>query len=159
MFFEKTSVSISLYYFYLKFKSVFFLKSRKIWGRWSTKYIRLSFMPYFHCLLSVSCLHATGFFGIPLEWVCYKGRVAMPAACKTCLNIFAIIISANQQQLPEDHKWKQENGDFSQCGRYLQNKLSKISDWGESVLPKAKGILQTHFTAASAVSTVRPWGW
>lgn len=132
MFLERNaSVSISLYYFYLQFNSGFNLKSWKFWGRWSTKYIHLFFMPFFHWLLRVSFLYAMAFLDVPYSGC--KGKVSMPAVCKTCLSMFAIIISASEQQFPEDHKWKQENGDFSKCVRYLHKKLSKISHCGESV--------------------------
>lgn len=153
MFFEKASVSVSLYYFYLQFKSVFFLKSRKIWGRWSTKCIHLFFMPFSHCLLIVSCLHGTGFLDIALQWMCCNGRVAVPAACKTCLNMFAIIISANQQQLPEDHKWKQEMVISHSVAGISKISSAKFHTEGKSCFPRlrASSRLISQLSVQSAV--------
>lgn len=85
--------------------------------------------------------------------MCCKGRTSAPAVCETHLSMFAVSISAGQQQFPE------ENGDLvKKCGSCRRNKLSKISCRRESVLPGAESILQTCLTAVGAVSTVRPQG-
>lgn len=99
------------------------------------------------------------FLDASLQWMCCKGRASSPAVCETRLSMFAVGISAGQWQLPEDHKWKQENGDLvrKSVACATEKKLSKIS-CRENVLPGAKSILQTRLTVVSAVRTVRPQG-
>lgn len=80
---RKVSVSISLY-FYLQFKLVFNLKSWKIWGRWSTKYIHLFFMSVFHCHPRV--LLARDFLSAPLQWMCWEHQcLQCPRLVLACL--------------------------------------------------------------------------
>lgn len=152
---REVSVSISLYYFYLQVKSVFNSKIWKIWGRWSAKYINLFFMPIFYCRLRVPLVYERVFLDVPLQWMHCEGRASMPARLVlACLYYYFCRPAAVSQ----GSQMKAVKCDFSKWGRYLQKKLSKISHHGESMLPKATGILQIHLTAVSAASTGRLWG-
>lgn len=135
---RKVSVSISLYYFYLQFKLVFNLKSWKIWGRRSTKYIHLFFMPIFHCHPRILPVYARAFLDVPLQWMCCEGRASMPAVSKACLSMFAIIISAGQQQFPEDHKWKLENVIFQSEAGISKKSSAKFHAMGRTCFLKLR---------------------
>lgn len=93
-------------------------------------------MPVFHHCPRVPLAYARVFLDVPLQWMCCEGRASMPAVCKACLSMFAIIISAGQQQFPEDHKWKPENVIFQSEAGVSKKSSAKFHTMGRAWFPK-----------------------
>lgn len=95
-------------------------------------------MLIFHCCPRVSLVYARAFLDVPLQWICCEGRASMPSVCKACLSMFAIIISAGQQQFPEDHKWKPENVIFQSEAGFSKKSSAKFHTMGRAWFPKLR---------------------